>query len=195
MGIDVKQRIIGIMVLIALSVIFIPVIFDHAPNKPAPISLAHKTLKPPTAPQITLTANREIKQVKIAQQKPLETPKSTVKPSLDLPIPSFEKTKSFKQTTLASKNTPNKTPTKAQQNAAVWAVQLGSFSAKKNADQLVNKLQKNGFTAYVKLAPKPHNNVHRVFIGPETDKHHAQDIVKNLNNKMHMKAIVVRYTV
>ena len=151
---ELKQRIIGIIVLISLAVIFIPFIFDSEPIE--------QTMYP------------------VAQQIPT--------PSMTLPT-----THTTKSTTEHRSFQMVKTSPPSDLSHEAWAIQLGSFTDRHNADDLVSQLRTKGFAAFIKSSDLATPNVNRVFIGPETDRHKADTIMQRVNKAFHMKSIVVRY--
>lgn len=76
-----------------------------------------------------------------------------------------------------------------------WAVQIGSFAQKNNADKLVQQLRSKGFAAYVDRAKSGRMTVERVFVGPEAKRAHAEELVKKLKHAFQLKGVVVKYKV
>ena len=66
---------------------------------------------------------------------------------------------------IADKKLPGKTI--AQQ---AWAIQLGSFRHQKNVQDLVNKLKRNGYTAFTRPIKTKSGTLTKVFVGPELSK-------------------------
>ena len=60
---------------------------------------------------------------------------------------------------------------KPQANSDLFAVQVGAFSKKENAEGLVDRLQNNGFTAYITT-----KNPYRVQVGAFKTKDAAQEL-------------------
>jgi len=78
------------------------------------------------------------------------------------------------------------------QQVKVWAVQIGSFSKKENAESLVNKLQEHGYAAYTNQRPNE-NDITSVLVGPEIRKEKANLLVQQLEKEMNIKGIVIQY--
>jgi len=51
-----------------------------------------------------------------------------------------------------------------------WVIQLGSFKNKKNVEQLVQKLKKNGYVVFTKPIQTKKGSLIKVFVGPELIK-------------------------
>jgi len=60
-------------------------------------------------------------------------------------------------------------PTKLT-NKQAWVIQLGSFRHKNNVKELLEKLKKNGYTAFTKPIKTKNGELTKVFIGPELRK-------------------------
>ncbi|WDE00864.1 SPOR domain-containing protein [Thalassomonas actiniarum] len=71
--------------------------------------------------------------------------------------------------TVKVKEQESKPPAKAKVDVA-WVIQLGSFRHKKNVDELLSKLKKNGYTAFTKPIKTQKGTLTKVFIGPELHK-------------------------
>jgi DedD protein len=75
-----------------------------------------------------------------------------------------------------------------------WVVQLGSFNKVINANQLIQKLRKKGFSAfgYYHSTERGHI-VNRVYVGPFVQREEAMKIRHYLNDKMHIKGVIVSF--
>lgn len=75
-----------------------------------------------------------------------------------------------------------------------WTIQLGSFSNALNAKQLETELRARGFIAYTRVVKTAvGSTMHRVYIGPETQRDKATAIETKLSNEMHLKGVVVAF--
>jgi DedD protein len=62
----------------------------------------------------------------------------------------------------------------------MWAVQLGSFSRKDNADRLAAELRGKGFAAFISQVSTSGTALHRVRIGPQKDRDSAEAVAVQL---------------
>ncbi|WDE13608.1 SPOR domain-containing protein [Thalassomonas haliotis] len=108
----------------------------------------------------------------------LQTKNSTSGGSDDVKVAALSKEEGFTQakSTQAETTKPSKVkkqeprpPAKAKVDVA-WVIQLGSFRHKKNVDELLSKLKKNGYTAFTKPIKTQKGTLTKVFIGPELHK-------------------------
>lgn len=258
-----KQRLAGVMVIIALATIVLPIVFHHRNETELALSIPEDAPPPPPLPQIrfapepsiasnteaapsTTTATKQIAAATpVAAATPAQivaennTPKTsdadivaantadettitstpviatndiTTNEPAAAPVPTATKvanTTAVYKKTIAKNQTDAITEHKAQPTKIAakvshktvaahhnsWVVQLGSFKNHGNANKLVGKLRKNGFTAFTELAAKTKGAPTRVCIGPEFQKQKADQIVKDLANKLNIKGIVVRHHV
>jgi DedD protein len=75
-------------------------------------------------------------------------------------------------------------------SAAHWAVQLGSFANRANADNLVHQLKAQGMTAYVSTGGSGQSVRYRVRIGPMADREAAERTAARLKSLKHDSTIV-----
>ena len=69
---------------------------------------------------------------------------------------------------------PAQQPTPASSPTGMWAVQLGSFSNKDNAEKLAADLRKQGYAAFLSQLVTEKGTLHRVRIGPQKDREAAE---------------------
>lgn len=109
----------------------------------------------------TVVTPKPLKAATATKKAPVKTTKTTL-------------TKS-KPVTKSSKNT-NGTP-----STQAWAVQLGSFSDRINADKLMKTLQAKGFTAYTQMVKTSHgSSMTKVLVGPELHREDAEKVQQQL---------------
>ena len=174
---QLKERLIGIIVLVLFAVIFIPMFFSgaHDPilkNKEN-ISISKESefiskLKPMTDTATDTDLNTE--NIKLAP---------VVEESL---APVVEEIPFNKEIL--------KTDSVGQMN---WVVQVGSFSSKDNAEKLNQKVKKAGFRSFVNPITQNNKIMHQVCLGPEYDETDANNLLKEIKNKMKLDGIVKKY--
>ncbi len=65
-------------------------------------------------------------------------------------------------------------------STGMWAVQLGSFGNKENADKLAADLKKLGFAAFRSQLSTGSGELHRVRVGPQKDRESAEAVAEAL---------------
>lgn len=189
---QLKHRLLGAIVLVALAVIFIPMIFDFrddrknitgSPIPPKPKE-AFTTLTIPLQPNTPVAPSAPVQAEPV---QPVPTPKP--EPVVVQPQPESKKTPPSTKLTPEVKKPPS-APSGPSPNA--WVVQLGSFSSEKNAITLRDRLRKAGFAAYVEKVPGK-KDVVRVRIGPELKRDKAEALKERLKKELKQQAVVMPY--
>ncbi len=182
-----KQRIIGAIVLVALAVIFIPILLpghrdlgfieteSHIPAKPAELeNLKVLELEKP----IPAPAPREIVRTPIDEQSP-PAPKSEQEAPADETKPVVEKKPA---------KSPDKEPKPASTGSSkAWVVQVGSFSKRDNAMRLRDQLRTKGYNTFVEQISSANKTFYRVRVGPVVSRNNAEALQKELQTKMKLE--------
>jgi len=79
----------------------------------------------------------------------------------------------------------------AKTGSSTWAVQVGSFSKRENAERLRKKLKQLGYRAFVSKSRSGGKTVVRVRVGPEMVKAKAKKVKSNIEKQMKMQAMLV----
>lgn len=158
-----KQRLVGAIVLVALAVIFIPMIFNDAKLGPEDIRVAI-----PPRPEVPLL---EIKKPKVLTRQAEKQQ---------------ELTDAKEETPAVAEQPPEILPNS-------WTLQLASFQERANADLLRNRLRESGYKAYVKFRPHEQPPLARVFVGPELDRKILDKYKQDLQKQFKLEGIVVRF--
>ncbi len=176
----VKQRIVGAIVLVALAVIFIPMLLPGdrgrdfteidpvIPDKPASIE--------------------NLKVLEIDKPVPPPPPRTVIRRPVDEATPPSSVPEPVVPADAAAPE-----PAPKQEAVRTWAVQVGSFSNRKNALRLRDKLRAKGYAAFVEKLSTASKVVYRVRVGPEVKRNDAVALQKELQNKMKLKGLVVRH--
>lgn len=211
-----KNRLVGVAVLLVLAAVLLPVLFDGANEKalladtrmPAPPEVpAAETLlaEPPSVVQQTeaeiaaehalAEAEVQIPPVAIAPGTPPALPAvtSTVTPAVSAPAPAASNSVAVAvpaaTTPVPGAVTPDPRLAKL---ADAWDVQLAAVSTPESAEQLRTKLVAAGFKARVIASGK----LFRVVAGPELRREDAQATRDKLAGDARfskLKAMLVRY--
>ena len=188
-----KERIIGAVVLVTFVVLIVPIFLDGPPaegeltterillpgqedqdtktvvlerERSEPIPLANTpaaAAEPPSA-----EAEPVVEQVEV-EQKPEPEPQKVV-----------EQTPPPTEPAKAVSRPVNDTPPPAVSATGMWAVQLGSFSNKENAEKLAADLRKQGYAAFLSQLSTANGQLHRVRIGPQKDREAAEQMAARL---------------
>ena len=72
-------------------------------------------------------------------------------------------------------------------------VQVASLSNKEAASKLRDELQAEGHKAYVRTVTTANGSVTRVFIGPKLDKEEALKVKAEVDKRLKVNAMVLRF--
>jgi DedD protein len=180
-----KERIIGAVVLVIFMVLVVPVFLDGPPEDGEMIS--ERVLLPGQAGQETKTVilNRErTEPIPLANKKDDTTRPSgdaEAKPVEDKPVPEpvIQKPPSRSEPAVVVAQQSDATKPAAS-TTGMWAVQMGSFSSKENAEKLGADLRKQGYAAFLSQVETSSGQLHRVRIGPLKDRKSADEMAARL---------------
>ncbi len=74
-----------------------------------------------------------------------------------------------------------------------WVVQLGSFSKRGNAVALRDRLQAQGYPAFVRPTAARETGLTRVYVGPEISREEARQLSRALGKETQLSGLVVPY--
>ncbi len=204
-----KQRMVGALVLIAVAVIFLPMLFTRQDETRQVQVDAPAAPQAPVAPQVKVEPV-PVPEPQMLPEEPIveeQAAPATGQPSMPIapapPVPSAPATPASKP---AAKPAP--APATAAAPAAAttarpaapagvdanglsvsWSVQLASMSNRANADNLQKTLRAQGYNAYIRTA----GGVNRVFVGPLIERAEADRLRDQLDKQQKLKGIVVRF--
>jgi DedD protein len=198
-----KERIIGAAVLVALAVVVVPVFLD---GPPAGREVHSERVPLPgqdeqAAQTIVLERNRsEPVPAQAASAPEQESPAPAV---VDTPAPAQEPASTMepeevvRKSVSAAADTPAEKPeippasaTASVSSTGMFAVQLGSFSSKENAEKLAAELRRQGFAAFLSQLDTASAQLHRVRIGPQKDRQAAEAMAARLAKAGHEGQVV-----
>jgi len=208
-----KQRMVGALVLVALAVIFLPMLFTRedemrqvhveAPQAPAMPSLPEVKVDPVAVPEPQVIAQEP-------QQAPVVVDESTAPPATpSQPITPSPQTQAQAQPAKpqapAPKAEPKPVATPAPATAVAkaaapskidvnglpvsWSIQLASLSNRAGAEKLQQTLRSQGYNAYIRSA----GGMNRVYVGPLIERAEAERTRDAINRQNSLKGFVVRF--
>jgi DedD protein len=200
---QLRQRLVGALVLVALLAIIVPFFLGDQPDMP-PEHIASIPPAPEQIPGADLpieegTPEMPVDEVTTDTVVDAATPPATepgvnadAVPAPSAPVPAPTKPsvpKPAPGVTPAASPGAARSETKAPANA--WVVQLGSFSSEQNAWALRDKLRNKGYHAFVERVSEGSKMVIRVRIGPELQRAKAEAVQQKLEKEMKIKGIVM----
>lgn len=182
-----KQRLVGAMVLIALAVIFIPMLLSGGREMEMPVFGSNVPERSVAIKNIKHIDIEDIEKNKSAPVNPKSIPIAKGLPEPE--VVKENKTTSIVDTIVALTEDEKKPVIK--QN--VWAVQVGSFGKRSNALGLKEKLRKKKIHAFVERIMKNNKPVYRVRVGPEITRKKAEVLKKKLKAEFKLSGLVVKH--
>lgn len=221
-NVNIKQRIIGAIVLVSLGIIFIPLLLnggdsskqslsgDNIPPMPKKLNRvlpdAVSPMVMPAAKIISAYPETASEKSSITDQK---TPPSIVKKIKTTPVKATAvKNKDSARTTQTTVKTNNVPVTKTVSGLKyqkvtkpvssnirmAYTLQIASFSKKDNAVALQSKLRKKQYKAYIESVKTPKGRVYRLRVGPFLKFEQISAIKNRLEKQFKLKnTIIVKY--
>jgi DedD protein len=194
-----KERLVGAAVLVAVAVIFIPIILNDSPESEA-ISGSNIPAKPETnfnsriIPIIENNENTTSAPIESKSNDSGKSQKENVEEVIKEIVVEKIDTDDDKSTQITSSKKENREDeVKANVGLSAWIVQLGSFTDEDNAQSLNIKLRKAGYPAFVEPLKTNGKISYRVRVGPEIKRSEAELLLEKLKEKMKLDGIVVSY--
>ncbi|MCO8314229.1 SPOR domain-containing protein [Pseudomonas mandelii] len=207
-----KQRMVGALVLVALAVIFLPMLFSRqdeqrqvrvdapaAPQAPAVTQVQVEPVvvpEPQALPQEPVPSDDEIAaqqapSTPIAPSAPVAPAPPAAKPVTPPPAPVAKPVPTPAQPIAAAPSKPATTPSRVDANglSVSWSVQLASLTSRESAESLQKTLRSQGYNAYIRSA----EGKNRVFVGPLIERAEADRLRDLLSRQQNLKGFVVRF--
>ncbi|WP_409316957.1 SPOR domain-containing protein [Pseudomonas sp. KCJK9016] len=209
-----KQRMVGALVLVALAVIFLPMLFSRqdeqrqvtveapaAPKAPAVAQIQMETVavpEPQVLPQEPVPSDDEVAEqtapvAPVVPAAPASAP--VAKPVAVAPAPAAAPVSkpavAPAQPIAALSAKPDTTQSRVDANglSVSWSVQLASLSSRASAESLQKTLRSQGYNAYIRSA----DGKNRVFVGPLIERAEADRLRDLLSRQQNLKGFVVRF--
>ena len=200
-----KQRLTGAIVLVALAVIFVPIILEGPDDEWTPRS--HSI---PEQPQMDYRANMglELPDPEPADQEPpggaiteaLNLPAAEPPPVKATPAPASKKTTEPAAVTpkpvkkAAPAPAPKPKPAKKNDTSIKgWFVQVGSFGQELNANGLRSRLKSAGYDTRLQKIAIGKGSAYRVLVGPATSRAAAEKLAASLKSGQQLAGMVIEY--
>ncbi|KAB0486840.1 DedD protein [Pseudomonas reinekei] len=208
-----KQRMVGALVLVALAVIFLPMLFSRqdeqrqvtveAPAAPQAPALPQVQVEPVVVPEPQALPQEPVpSDDEIAQQEAPAAPAASVAPAptakpvtppAPAPVPALaaKPATAPSQPISAAPGKPDTTQSRVDANglSVSWSVQLASLANRESAEKLQKTLRSQGYNAYIRTA----DGKNRVFVGPLIERAEADRLRDLLNRQQNLKGFVVRF--
>src|SRR5262245_26145576 len=198
MEVRVRERLIGALVLVAIVVLFVPAILRGRGGTPSePAIPTTRRVEVPTndaapVPREEVLVPQPVQDA-AAPLPDMNASKLPPTPPLDEPIARPPEAKPEPPAAPTAAEPPpvakrqvtapsvTKTPAPAPSPATMaWAVQLGAFSNRAKAEELVAELKKRRYAAFILEYRATGQVLYRVRVGPEQERARAEEIAARL---------------
>lgn len=172
-----QNRLVGVVVIVALGVLFLPDLLNGKKQRQE-----ETFTEIPLKPVLTDTALPE-------------QAYDVVSTDLDKKVAQAQAAPDPEPETLAPKKAtaPQVKPEKSSLSKSAWTLRLGSFNNAKNVTALVERLRKQGFNAYT-LPSKPiDGKLTKVFVGPDVSKDKLLNLQSDIEKLTQLKGRVEPY--
>ncbi|MWV13789.1 SPOR domain-containing protein [Pseudomonas sp. R-28-1W-6] len=180
-----KQRIVGALVLVALAVIFLPMLFSREDELRQVVVDAPAMPQAPAIPEVALDpveVPQPIAEEQVPPVEPLDVPEvaeaPATAPAAVAPVEPSQPVAPAEPARLDASSLP-----------VSWSVQLASLSSRSGAEELQKKLRSQGYNAYVRTF----EGMNRVFVGPLVERAEADRLRDQLNRQQKLNGFVVRF--
>ncbi|MCB1700104.1 MAG: SPOR domain-containing protein [Halioglobus sp.] len=197
-----KQRLVGALILLALGVVFWPIIFVEPGQRasmepgriPAAPEIDTRPLETPNqdglqgSPEWVLEPDESSEETVLIADEDIEAaPAETVQPYVDPPAPApleepQTRTSAPEQPVLDSRGVP-----------VAWILQVASVGSVTKANELRDRLLAMNEKAYVKKIETGQRTLYRVYIGPNFEKAQLEKIQGAIDADFRVKSMIVRY--
>jgi DedD protein len=181
MEVQVRERLIGALVLVAIVVLFVPALLKGPAHEADVGEIADRrsvvipvqATGEPARDEMLVPEPSSPESGRTVVDEPLP---QAAPPPAAVPAPVVERPRATEPV-----GSPADAPgVGVAPGQPAWAVQLGAFSTREKADALVANLRESGYAAFV-LEHRANGRVlHRVRVGPEQDRERAAAIAARL---------------
>jgi Uncharacterized protein conserved in bacteria len=195
-----KQRMVGALVLVALAVIFLPMLFSREDEQ------RQIQVDAPAAPQMPVMPEVKVEPVPVPEPQAIAQEPAPPEQEAVVQQPSAPVAPPVVKPVVAAPKPPAVTPAQAVAQAPAkldttqkrldpnglpisWSVQLVSLSNRASADSLQKTLRNQGYNAYVRSS----GGMNRVFVGPLLERAEADRLRDLLGKQQNLKGFVVRF--
>ena len=191
----IKQRFVGFVVLVAIAVIFWPIVFvtpDNSDNVELPI------FEMPPKPSVAVSESREPVLNKVDQRV------LPVVPERQLPIVQpIDVASAMPNVVLVDADEEPEQQSSALARAEFdeqglpvsWELQVATFSTAHRAEEIALELQNKGHKAYVSAVTIDGKKLFRVRIGPKMQKQRLRDLQPDIDAYYGVESAIIRFEV
>ena len=190
----IKQRFVGFVVLVAIAVIFWPIVFVTPENAD---DFELSVFEMPPKPAVAVSERREPVLDKVDQsmlpempgrQIPIVQPVDIASPMPDVALVDADEEPEQQASALERAEFDD------QGLPVSWELQIATFSNAERAEEISQLLRDKGHKAYVSPIILDDQRLFRVMIGPKLQKQRLIEIQPAINDYFSVESFIVRFT-
>jgi len=190
----IKQRFVGFVVLVAIAVIFWPIVFVTPENAD---DFELPAFDMPPKPAVAVSERREPVLDKVDQsmlpdmperQPPIVQPVDIASPMPDVALVDADEEPEQQASALERAEFDD------QGLPVSWELQIATFSNAERAEEISQLLRDKGHKAYVSPIILDDQRLFRVMIGPKLQKQRLIEIQPAINDYFSVESFIVRFT-
>lgn len=190
----IKQRFVGFVVLVAIAVIFWPIVFVTPENAD---DFELSVFEMPPKPAVAVSERREPVLDKVDQsilpemperQPPIVQPVDVASPMPDVALVDADEEPEQQASALERAEFDD------QGLPVSWELQIATFSNAERAEEISQLLRDKGHKAYVSPIILDDQRLFRVMIGPKLQKQRLIEIQPAINDYFSVESFIVRFT-
>ena len=190
----IKQRFVGFVVLVAIAVIFWPIVFVTPENAD---DFELSVFEMPPKPAVAVSERREPVLDKVDQsilpemperQTPIVQPVDIASPMSDVALVDADEEPEQQASALERAEFDD------QGLPVSWELQIATFSNAERAEEISQLLRDKGHKAYVSPIILDDQRLFRVMIGPKLQKQRLIEIQPAINDYFSVESFIVRFT-
>lgn len=207
-----KQRLVGALILVALGVVFWPIIFVEPGSQPAEEQrrmpprpqVDSSPIEPPDQvglrPTIAVAARQDTAEVEGAEPEPEPAPETIASalpqvgtdPAPSAPVPAAAEP--VQPADVPTRSTaPEKLALDKQGVPIAWILQVASVSAADKAEQLRQQLLAKDRKAYTRKIRSNGKELYRVYVGPKFERAQLERLKTDIDREFGVSSMIVRY--
>jgi DedD protein len=200
-----KQRLVGALILLALGVVFWPIIFVEPDGKksaeqliPAPPEVSTDELASPDETSLRgspeLAASSDSQGVDPAQAMPPEGVPASNEVAIAPPEPTAVQAAATPAPGDARSEPPQPLAMDSNGVPVAWTLQVATVSSAEKAENLRKQLLEMKQAVYVTTVRSGGKSLYRVCIGPKFERAALEKLQAGINAKFGVTSIIARYT-
>lgn len=181
-----KQRLVGAVVLAAIGVIFLPGFFKE--QQGYQVDTESQIPLTPLVPDVSFETPEQNPEI-----QPAPAPDTMFLPPEPEPVVAQSSSSSPPAANTRDVDVVPALPLGADGIPEAWVVQVASLGNTAAANKLRDELQAEGHKAYVRSVNTANGSVTRVFIGPKLDKAEALAVKVEVDKRLKVNSLVLRF--